>query len=311
MEIVDTRFECRKNINAYIGAETLEQKVFNIGIIGSGVVGYATGKALATIGNDVTFFDVTETKLDIIENEGYKVARTLEYIKHADIFFIVVPTPDNDGAIDLSYVRTAVTDLSNVLKNRETYFTVVIKSTVIPRTTENVIIPIIEKITGKICGKGFGICSNPEFLNEAHPYEDVINPDRIVIGEFDSTSGDTLANLYSVFTCPIIRTSIVTAEMAKYANNAFNATKISFFNEIINMCDKINADSATIHKIVQLDRYYGIHPWHIGTPYGGKCLPKDTNAIIHMFNHGELHDPVLLKAVKKINDEMTNHENEN
>ena len=92
--------------------------------------------------------------------------------------------------------------------------------------------------------------------------------------------------------------------MAKYANNSFNATKISFFNEIIKMCEKINADSATIHKIVQLDRNYGIHPWHIGTPYGGKCLPKDTNAIIHMFNHGGLHDPVLLKAVKKINDEL-------
>lgn len=276
----------------------------NIGIIGSGVVGYATGKAFVAIGNNVMFFDVVKTTLDIIENEGYEVARKLDDMKDVDIFFIIVPTPDKEGEIDLSYIRTAVTDLSNVLKNRGTRFTIVVKSSVVPLTTEQIVIPMIEQITGKICGRDFGVCFNPEFLNEAHPYEDVMNPDRIVIGEYNKESGDTLANLYSVFACPIIRTSIVTAEMAKYANNAFNATKISFFNEIIMMCNKISADSATIHKIVQLDRYYSIHPWHIGTPYGGKCLPKDTNAIIHMFNHGGLHDPVLLKAVKKINDEM-------
>jgi nucleotide sugar dehydrogenase len=166
------------------------------------------------------------------------------------------------------------------------------------------LIPLIEQITGKTCGVEFGMCFNPEFLNEAHPYEDVMNPDRIVIGEFDKKSGDVLATLYSHWSCPIFHTSIVTAEMAKYANNTFNATKISFFNEIIMMCSKIDADPYTIHKIVQLDRYYSIHPWHIGTPYGGKCLPKDTNAIIHMFNHGGLHDPVLLKAVRTINEGM-------
>jgi nucleotide sugar dehydrogenase len=283
----------------------------NIGIIGSGVVGYATGKAFVTIGNNVIFFDVVETTLNRIENEGYKVARTLDVLQSADIFFIIVPTPDKEGEIDLSYVRTVITDLSNVLKNRESYFTIVVKSSVVPRTIEQVVIPLIEQITGKTCGRDFGVCFNPEFLNEAHPYEDVMNPDRIVIGEYDKASGDVLANLYSVFTCPIIRTNIVTAEMAKYANNAFNATKISFFNEIIMMCNKIKADSATIHKIVQLDRYYGIHPWHIGTPYGGKCLPKDTNAIIHMFNHGGLHDPILLKAVRYINDEMMANDEKN
>ncbi len=276
----------------------------NIGIIGSGVVGYATGKAFVTTGNNVTFFDVTEETLRRIENEGYNVARTLDVLKDVDIFFVSVPTPDKEGEIDLSYIRTAVTDLSNLLKNRDTYFIVVIKSSVIPRTTEQVIIPLIEQITGKVCGKDFGVCFNPEFLNEAHPYEDVINPDRIVIGEFDQESGDMLAGLYSVFTCPIIRTNIVTAEMAKYANNCFNATKISFFNEIHMMCSKIGVDSVLIRKIVQLDRYYAIHPWEHGHAFGGKCLPKDLNAIIHMFNHGGLHNPVLLKAVRTINEEI-------
>ncbi len=276
----------------------------SIVIIGSGVVGYATGRAFVTIGNSVTFFDVMETTLSRIENEGYKVARTLDALKGADIFFITVPTPDKEGEIDLSYIRKAITNLSNVLKNRETYFTIVIKSTVIPQTTEQVVIPLIEQITGKTCGRDFGVCFNPEFLNETHPYEDVMNPDRIVIGEYDKESGDILADLYSGFTCPIIRTNIVTAEMAKYANNAFNATKISFFNEIHMMCSKIGIDSTLIRQIVQLDRYYAIHPWEHGHAFGGKCLPKDLNAIITMFNHGGIHNPVLLKAVREINQQI-------
>lgn len=282
----------------------IKKQHFNIGIIGSGVVGYATGKAFDTIGNYVTFFDVMESTLNRIETDGYKVALTLDALKDADIFFVIVPTPDKEGEIDLSYIKMAIIDLSNVLKNRETYFTVVIKSSIIPRTTEQVVIPLIEHVTRKTCGKDFGVCFNPEFLNEAHPYEDVMNPDRIVIGEFDKKSGDVLVNLYSVFTCPIIRTSIVTAEMAKYANNCFNATKISFFNEISMMCSKIGVDSVLIRQIVQLDRYYGIHPWEHGHAFGGKCLPKDLNALIAMFNHGGIHNPVLLKAVRQINEEM-------
>lgn len=279
----------------------------NIGIIGSGVVGYATGKALSTIGNNVTFFDVFDDTLKRIENEGYNVARSLNDIKNVDMYFIIVPTPDKEGEIDLSCVKAATTNISNILKCRDTYFTIVVKSTVIPMTTENIIIPLIENITGKICGRDFGVCFNPEFLNEAHPYEDVMNPDRIVIGEFDKESGDELANLYSVFTCPIIRTNIVTAEMAKYANNAFNATKISFFNEMHMMCSKIDVDSVLIRKIVQLDRYYAIHPWEHGHSFGGKCLPKDLNALIHMFNHGDIHNPVLLKAVRDVNEDIKKH----
>lgn len=274
----------------------------NIGIIGSGIVGYAVGRSFVEYGHNVTFFDVVQSTLDKIRAEGYNTF--YPSLVSSDIFFIIVPTPDKDGEIDLSYIKAAIKNLSNMLKNRETYFTIVVKSSVVPRTTDQVVIPMIEQITGKTCGKDFGVCFNPEFLNEAHPYEDVMNPDRIVIGEFDKASGDVLIELYSVFTCPIIRTSIVTAEMAKYANNAFNATKISFFNEIKMMCEKIDADTNIIHKIVQLDRYYAIHPWHIGTPYGGKCLPKDVSAIIHMFNHSGLHDPVLLKSVKVINEKM-------
>ena len=130
-----------------------------------------------------------------IEGEGYKVARVLSDVKDVDIFFVIVPTPDKDEQIDLSCVKCAITDLSEMLKNRNTYFTIIIKSTVIPLTTEQLIIPMIESITEKTCGRDFGLCFNPEFLNKSRPYEDVINPDRIVIGEYDKMSGDTLASL--------------------------------------------------------------------------------------------------------------------
>lgn len=274
-----------------------------IGMIGSGVVGYATGRMFVTQGYEVTFFDIFPITLDKIEKNGYKVAHSLKDMD-SNIFFICVPTPDNNGEIDLSYIRDAITKLSEILKNREEYFMIVVKSSVIPGTTEKVVIPIVQEITGKTIGIDFDVCFNPEFLNEAHPFEDVMNPDRIVVGAINENSGTILESLYSKFKCPKIRTNIVTAEMAKYANNCFNATKISFFNEIHMMCKHINVDSVLIRKIVQLDRYYGIHPWEHGHKFGGKCLPKDLNAIICMFNEGHIHDPVLLKAVRIVNKEI-------
>ena len=133
-----------------------------------------------------------------------------------------------------------------------------------------------------------------------------MNPDRIVIGEYDKKSGDIIEELYSHFNCPMIRTNLRTSEMAKYANNCFYAAKISFFNEMHLMCQKIGIDSNIIRKIVQTDKFYGIHPWEHGHSFGGKCLPKDLNAIIHMFNEGHIYEPVLLKAVRDINNKIDN-----
>lgn len=275
-------------------------KKVKIGIIGSGVVGYATGRMFVTQGYDVTFFDVFPQTLDNIEKNGYKVAHSLKDMD-SNVFFSCVPTPDNDGKIDLSYIRDATTKLSEVLKDKDEYFMIVVKSSVIPGTTENVVKPIVKEVTGKTEGKDYDVCFNPEFLNEAHPFEDVMNPDRIVIGASNENAGSILESLYSKFKCAKIRTNIITAEMAKYANNCFFATKISFFNEIHMMCEPLNIDSVLIRKIVQLDRYYGIHPWEHGHAFGGKCLPKDLNAVIYMFNEGHIHDPILLKAVREIN----------
>jgi UDPglucose 6-dehydrogenase len=278
-------------------------KIENISIVGSGVVGSATGKGLKELGNNVVFFDIDANKIENLREQGYQATNDLKFlVRNSAIFFICVPTPDRNRMIDLSIIDSAVKELSKECKDKDDYFLVVVKSSVIPMTTENMIIPTIEKYSNKKVGIDFGICFNPEFLRESNPFEDFMNPDRIVIGEYDKRSGDILEQIYSHFKCPIIRTDLRTAEMTKYANNCFYATKISFFNEIHLMCQQIGVDSRIIRKVVQLDKYYSIHPWEHGHSFGGKCLPKDLNAIIAQFNEGHIHDPILLKAVRAVNE---------
>ena len=276
-----------------------------IGIIGSGVVGFATGKSFAEYKNEVTFLDINPDKVESLIKQGFKATSDFTTaVKNNDIFFVCVPTPDKNGDIDLSFIKSCVEKLAKLCKDKQKYFLIVIKSTITPTTTERIIIPIIEKYSNKKIGKDFGVCFNPEFLRDNNAFEDFMNPDRIVIGEYDKISGDTLEKLYSHFKCPIVRTDLRTAEMAKYANNCFYATKISFFNEIHMMCQKIGIDSNAVRKIVQLDKYYGTHPWEHGHGFGGKCLPKDLNAMIAMFNEGHIHDPILLKAVRNVNEKI-------
>lgn len=278
-----------------------------IGMIGSGVVGSAVGKGFLHFGFPVSFYDIDTRRIEQMKKEGL-VATTdfKEFVNSANIFFICVPTPDNNGKIDLSIIEHVTRQLAKACKDRSDFFTVVGKSTIVPLTTEGKIIPILEKYSGKKAGKDFGVCFNPEFLNESHPFEDVVKPDRIIIGEYNKKSGDVLYGIYEMFEgkCPIVRTNLRTAEMVKYANNCFNATKISFFNEMKMMCDSIDVNSVTVRKVVQMDRYYAIHPWEHGHEFGGKCLPKDLNAIIYTFNHGHIHDPVLLKAVRSVNEQI-------
>lgn len=280
---------------------------FCISIIGSGVVGYTIGKGFKQFGNNVLFFDIDKNKIENFIKEGLHATTNIELtIKTSDIFFICVPTPNRKDSIDLDIIKFVIRELSKLYKNKNDYFLVVIKSTVTPMTTEKIIVPLIEEFSYKKVGKDFGVCFNPEFLRDACAYEDFMSPDRIVIGEFDKKSGDILEELYSPFKCPIIRTDLRTAEMSKYANNCFYATKISFFNEIHLMCQKINIDSDIIRKIVQMDRFYGTHPWKHGHSFGGKCLPKDLDAIITFFVQRHVYDPILLETVRKINDAMKN-----
>jgi UDPglucose 6-dehydrogenase len=285
-----------------------------LGIMGSGFVGSAVGRIFAENGHDVIFYDVNEARIEELKKHGYAATADIkEAVERASVYFVCVPTPSRpSGKIDLSYVRNVTRKMGKLLRNRKDYWLVVVKSTVIPTTTENIIVPLLEKTSGKKAGADFGVCFNPEFLQEKKAYEHVKNPDRIVIGEIDKKSGDILQRIYRGFLktdgkkTPIIRTNPRTAEMSKYANNNFYSTKISFFNEIAMMSEMVGGiDHELVRKVVQLDRYYGIHPWEHGHSFGGKCLPKELDAMIAHFNHGGIHKPILLKAVKKVNEQIS------
>lgn len=277
----------------------------NICIFGSGVVGSAVGKAFAAKGQTVVFYDVSSSRVAALEKEGFETTLDLPgTMENADAVFICVPTPSPGGKISLSHIRDAAAKIGKFLRNKDGYTLIAVKSTVVPKTCEETVLPLIEEHSGKKAGKDFGLCSNPEFLREAKALEDALNPDRIIIGEFDKRSGDALEKLYGGFSCPIIRTDLKTAEMAKYANNTFYAAKISFFNELHIICSKIGADSNAVRKIVQMDRFYGTHPWSHGSSFGGHCLPKDLNALIAFSAGTAGHTPLLLNAVREVNGEM-------
>lgn len=238
-----------------------------ISVIGSGYVGVVTGIGFAELGNEVVFVDIDEKKIDAI-NSGkapifekgldelmqknrnkYKATNDYNSIADTDITFICVGTPSgDDGSIDLTFIKSAAAEIGKVLKIKKGFHAVVVKSTVIPGSTENVVKPIIESKSGKEAFKDFGLAMNPEFLREGNAVHDFLNPDRIVIGVKDERTKDKLETLYKPFNCPKLITDIKTAEMIKYASNAFLATKISFANEIGNICKKLGIDAYEVFR---------------------------------------------------------------
>jgi UDPglucose 6-dehydrogenase len=195
-------------------------------------------------------------------------------------------TPSNpDGSINLKFIEAVAHDIGKALHEKDSYHVVIIKSTVIPGTTQDIVKPILEQESQKSCGKDFGLCMNPEFLRQGAAFQDTINADRIVIGSFDKKAGDALERLYTDFYCekmpPVIRTSLATAELIKYASNSLLATKISFINVISNICEKIpGADVSVVAQAMGLDKRIGKLFLDAGLGYGGSCFPKDVKALI-------------------------------
>jgi len=229
-----------------------------------------------------------------------------EAVLNTEITFIAVATPNKpNGSIDLGHIESSSSEIGQALQKKETYHLVVVKSTVVPGTTENVVKPAIEKLSGRRCGIDFGLCMNPEFLREGSALHDTLHPDRIIIGEHDQKSGDSLEALYRDFhgeeMPPLIITNLPTAELIKYANNAFLATKISFINQIANICEKIpGADVTVVAKGIGLDKRIGPLFLNAGWGYGGSCLPKDVKALI-AFSEGLGYNPALFNAVEDVN----------
>lgn len=292
-----------------------------VSVVGCGYVGLVTGMGFVRLGYDVVFVDVDDKKIEMINNakspiyeEGLedfmsqfkdKYYATKDYgeaIFNSDVTFICVGTPSReDGSIDLQYIESAAKAIGRALKEKDSYHVVVVKSTVLPGTTEKIVKPLIEKYSGKRASKDFGLAMNPEFLREGVALKDFLNPDRIVLGVQDERTRQVLEKLYEPIKAPKLVVDIKTAEMIKYASNAFLATKISFANEIGNLCKKLGIDSWKVFEGVGLDHRISPHFFKSGIGFGGSCFPKDIRALIRKTEElGE--EPLILKAVMEVNE---------
>jgi UDPglucose 6-dehydrogenase len=278
-----------------------------VAIIGSGVVGQATGIGLAFNGNQVIFNDINPQKLLTLKKDGYKITSNLaEAVANAEIIFVCVPTPTINKKIELKYVIECTKNIGTALKKTLNYTTLVFRSTIPPQTTRNQLLPQLETTSNLEAGKDFGVCMNPEFLREQSPLKDFLNPSRIIIGKLDKKSGAKLQELYSQFSCPLILTDLETAEMIKYTSNIFLAAKISFFNEIHMVCNKLGLDSQLIGQAAGMDPRIGNYGVIGGKPFGGMCLPKDLDAFLD-FSITKGLNLKLIRAVAEVNQEMTGY----
>lgn len=291
-----------------------------ISVIGGGYVGLVSSACFAELSHNVSIIEIDEDKVEAI-NSGkapiYEkgldellskhVGRNLnatgsyEMVADSDLSFICVGTPPGpDGDADLSMVTSASRSIGRNLRDREGNHVVVVKSTVPPRTTEKLVMATVQEEAG---GRSddIGFAMNPEFLREGMAVYDFMHPDRIVIGSSKEEAGDLVESAYSGIDSPIHRVGIRAAEMIKYASNAMLATKISFSNEIGNICKDLGIDVHEVMRGVGLDHRIGPHFLNAGAGFGGSCLPKDVSALVRLAESlGE--DPILLKSVVEINE---------
>ncbi|MDT8070999.1 MAG: nucleotide sugar dehydrogenase [Terriglobia bacterium] len=288
-----------------------------ISIFGLGYVGTVSAGCFASRGHTVIGVDPISMKVDLI-NDGQSpiieaeigdivaAARTAgrlrattdvgEAIRATDLSFVCVGTPSKEnGDLDLRYVERVATQIGQALASKSTFHLVVVRSTIVPGTMQTLVIPTLEKFSGKRVGNNFGICHNPEFLREGSSVRDFNFPPKTVIGELDSASGDILAALYEGFPAPLIRTDLSTAEMVKYVDNTWHALKIGFANEIGNICKSLNVDAYKVMDIFCQDKKLNISATYLepGFAFGGSCLPKDLRALTYGAKLHDLELPIL------------------
>ena len=298
-----------------------------ISVIGTGYVGLPAGAGLASKGHDITCVDIDKEKVEKINrgecpiyekdlpelleevvSDGKLKATTdtKSAVRNSDITFLAVGTPmEEDGSINLDYIKQAARDAAEGLEDKDGYHVFVVKSTVVPRATEDEIIPAIEEVSGKRAGEDFGVCMNPEFLREGTALKDFLEPDRIVIGELDEKSGNLLEKAYSDFDAPIMRTSLRAAELIKYASNSLLATKISFINEVGNLCKELGIDVYEVADGVGLDHRVKRDFLNSGDGFGGSCFPKDVRALISFMEEKGIEPRVLQSTIDVNVDQKT------
>ncbi|MFB6292110.1 MAG: UDP-glucose/GDP-mannose dehydrogenase family protein [Candidatus Nanohaloarchaea archaeon] len=294
----------------------------DISVIGTGYVGLSVSAALASQGHEVTCVDrdrekvgqvragecpVHEEDLEKLVSETVSSGKldatmdTAEAVRNSEVTFLSVGTPTEGGEIDTSQIQEAAEEAAEGLE--DDYHLFVVKSTVIPGTTRDEVIPAIESVSGKTVGDDFGVCMNPEFLRQGSALEDFQDPDRVVIGEYDKRSGDELASVYDGIDDPVVRASLEEAEMIKYASNSLLATKISFINEIGNLCKELGIDVYRVADCVGMDERLERDFLDSGVGFGGSCFPKDVRALV-FFMDEKGTEPELLKSVLSVNQDQ-------
>lgn len=288
-----------------------------ISIFGLGYVGTVCAACLAREGHRVIAVDVNGTKVDIIRRGRSPIVESdldgliaeavedgdlratcdsNEAVLNSDISFICVGSPSNgNGSLDTSYIKRVSRDIGAALRHKNSYHLVVVRSTVLPGTVGRLVIPTLGEASGKKLGVEFGVAVNPEFMRESNSVHDFYNPPKTVIGAMKSSDAEAVARLFEGLPAPLIKTSIETAEMVKYADNTFHALKVVFANEIGSICNALGVDACALMDIFCADTKLNISPYYLkpGFAFGGSCLPKDVRALTYAARRLDITTPVI------------------
>ena len=294
----------------------------DISIFGLGYVGTVCAACLASDGHTVTGVDVDSTKIDLINrglspvieaDVGPRVARAVAEnrlratsdsraaVLASELTLICVGTPSHsNGSLDLDRVRAACEQIGAALGEKDGYHLVVVRSTMLPGSMRDVVLPTLEVTSGKTVGRDFGLCINPEFMREGTAVWDFRHPPKTVIGEIDRRSGDTLLALYCGVDAPVVRTKIEIAEMVKYTDNAWHALKVAFANEIGNIGKSLGVDGQAVMEVFCKDTKLNLSSSYLrpGFAFGGSCLPKDLRALVYKGRMLDLELPVLSSVLR-------------
>ena len=294
----------------------------NVSVFGLGYVGSVSAATFADDGHTVIGVDVNPAKVAMV-NAGHSpivepglgeliastaaagrlraTTSTAEAIEASDISLISVATPSRrNGSLDLTYLTRVCEQLGDALKHKPSYHVVVVRSTVLPGTTHETVIPTLERASGKKYGEGFGVAVNPEFLREGSAVRDIRQPPLTLVGHNHAADAAPTVALYEGLDAPLVTTSIRVAEMMKYTSNAWHALKVCFANEIGNLCKRLNVDSHDVMDIFCKDDKLNLSPYYLkpGFAFGGSCLPKDVRALEYRGKELDLELPVLQSLMR-------------
>ena len=289
----------------------------NVSVFGLGYVGSVSAASFAADGHTVIGVDVNPDKVASL-NEGRSpivekgldelirdgaakrslraTTSTADAVQSTDLSLLCVGTPSRrNGSLDLSYLERVCEQIGSALRNKDAYHVVVVRSTVLPGTAHDVVIPVLERASGKQYGTGFGVAVNPEFLREGTAIHDFRHPPLTLIGHNYASDARPTEALYAKVGAPIVNTSIRTAEMIKYASNTWHALKVTFANEIGNLCKRVGIDSHEVMDIFCRDEKLNLSSYYMkpGFAFGGSCLPKDVRALQYRAKEVDLELPVI------------------